>query len=156
MMTTMMMMMTMRSRGGFTLVEVVTVVLVLGIAAAVAFPALRPPRERSAGAAAEALREVYAGARAAAAARGVQVLVVLETATDSFAVFAEPVGGAREVLRAGQLPLPPDGSLLGGREGRAHARFTPLGRARADRVVLVHGDERYEVRVDPWTGDAAP
>jgi hypothetical protein len=136
-----------------------TVILMLGIVAAVAVPALRPPREQSAGAAAEALRRVYAEARGAAAARGVPVVVVLETATDSFAVFAEPEGGVRELIRAGQLPLPPDGSVLGGREGRAHARFTPLGRARADRLTLVDGEDRQEVRVDAWTGeagDAAP
>ncbi len=148
-----------RSADGFTLVEVLTVVVVIGIAAAVAVPALRPPREQSAGAAAEALRRVYAEARGEAAARGVPVVVVLETATDSFAVFAEREAGVRELIRAGQLPLPPDGSVLGGREGRAHARFTPLGRARADRVTLVDGDDRLEVRVDAWTGeadDAAP
>lgn len=141
-----------RADAGFTLVEVVTVVLVLGIVAAVAVPALRPPRERSAGAAAEALRQVYAEARSAAATRGVPVLVVLETATDSFAVFTEPEGGRRAVLRAGQLPLPPDGSIEGGRRGRAHARFTPLGRARADAVTLVHGEARHRVTVDAWTG----
>lgn len=139
--------------------EVMAVVLVMGIVAAVAVPALRPPREQSAGAAAEALRRVYAEARSESAARGIPVVVVLETATDSFAVFAEPEPGVRQVLRAGRLPLPPEGSVLGGREGRAHARFTPVGRARADRVTLVDGDHRLEVRVDAWTGeadDAAP
>lgn len=147
-----------RRDAGFTLAEVVVVVLVLGIAAAVAAPALRRPDEHGAGAAAEALRRVYAEARGDAARRGEPVLVVLETATDSFAVFAEAAGGARLLLRAGQLPLPA-GSILGGREGRAHARFTPLGRARADRVTLVQGDVRHVVEVDPWTGapgDAAP
>ncbi len=145
----------MRTHAGFTLVEVTTVVLVMGIVAAVAVPALRPPDEQGAGVAAEALRGVYAGARGEAAARGVPVRVVLETATDSFAVFAEPEGGPPLLLRAGRLPLPPDGTLSGGREGRAQARFTPLGRARADRVTLVDGDGRHEVRVDDWTGEAS-
>jgi prepilin-type N-terminal cleavage/methylation domain-containing protein len=148
--------MTVRARAdaGFTLLEVVTVVLVLGIAAAVAVPALRPADERSAAAAAEALRAVYADARAVSARRGEPVTVVLETATDSFAVFAEPADGPRRVLRAGRLPLPEDGSISGGRNGRAQARFTPLGRARADRVTLADGGDRHVVRVDAWTGDA--
>lgn len=149
-------MMTMRARpdAGFTLVEIMTVMLVMGIAAAVAVPALRPSDEQSAGAAAETLRAVYGEARAASARRGEPVRVELETATDSFAIIAEPEGGARRVLRAGRLPLPEDASIAGGRDGRARARFTPLGRARADRVTLIHGAERRVVEVDEWTGDA--
>jgi prepilin-type N-terminal cleavage/methylation domain-containing protein len=143
-----------RSTSGFTLAEIVAVVLVIGIVAAVAAPALRRPDERGAGAAADALRRVYAEARGAAARRGEPVHVVLETATDSFAVFAEPEGGARTLLRAGQLPMPAEGTIAGGRDGRAHARFTPLGRARADRVTLAHGDVRMVVDVDDWTGAA--
>lgn len=148
-----------RPDAGFTLAEVVAVVVVMGVVATVAVPAFRPVQERSAHAAADALREVYADARGTAAKRGVPVLVVLETATDSFAVFAEPEGGPRELLRAGRLPLPEAGTVAGGRGGRAHARFTPLGRARADRVTLADGDARRVVEVDPWTGaprDAAP
>src|SRR5688572_6189154 len=70
-----------RGRSGFTLVEIVVVLIMLGIAAAVAVPAFRPPAERSAGAAARALRELYADARNQAARRGVAVVVELTTAT---------------------------------------------------------------------------
>ena len=148
-------MMGIRARAGFTLVEVAVVIVLLGIAAAIAAPALRPPREQGAAVAAEALRAVYRDARGEAARRGVPVLVVLETATDSFAVFAEPEGARREVVRVGELPLPDDAAIAGGRGGRAHARFTPLGRARADRLTLVDGDHRETVDVDAWTGDAS-
>lgn len=148
-----------RADAGFTLAEIVAVVVVLGIVATVAAPTLRPVQERSVAAAVDALRDVYADARGTAAKRGIPVRVVLETASDSFAVFAEPEGGPRELVRTGRLPLPEDGTVLGGRGGRAHARFTPLGRARADRVVLADGAARRAVEVDPWTGaprDAAP
>jgi prepilin-type N-terminal cleavage/methylation domain-containing protein len=147
-----------RSEAGFTLVEVVTVVVVMGIAAAVVVPALRPPPRESAAAAARALRATYADARSLAARRGVPVVVVLETATDSFAVFAEAPGAARESVAGGRLPLSAGGSARGGHGGRAHARFTPLGRARADVVTLVDEDGRHVVSVDPLTGttDRAP
>lgn len=144
----------MTARAGFTLVEMVTVIVVLGIVAAVAAPALRPDRRDSGAYAARALRAAYAEARSTAARRGVPVLVVVETATDSFALFAEREGAAPEPLRAGRLPLPAGATIVGGREGRATARFTPLGRARADAVTLVDGDQRYPVAVDAWTGDA--
>jgi prepilin-type N-terminal cleavage/methylation domain-containing protein len=137
---------------GFTLVEVVTVVVVIGIAAAVAGPALRPGPRESAGAAARALRATYDDARSLAARRGVPVVVVLETSTDSFAVFAEPEGAPREVVVSGRLPLPAGGAVTGGHGGRAEARFTPLGRARADVVTLVDEGGRHVVSVEPMTG----
>ncbi len=81
-------------------------------------------------------------------------LVLVETATDSFAVFAEPEPGLRKVLKVGTLPLPADGTLLGGRDGFVRAVFQPDGRARADRIVLSAGEVRHVVTVDPWTGAA--
>ena len=116
-----------RRTAGFTLVEMLAVVLVMGVAAAVAVPALRPSDEQSAGAAAERCAPSTARRARPAARRGEPVRVELETATDSFAIIAEPEGGARGLLRAGRLPLPEDASIAGGRDGRARARFTPAG-----------------------------
>lgn len=145
-------------RAGFTVAELAAVLLVIGVGAAVAVPALRTPREEGAGAAAAALREVYAGARGASALRGVPVAVEVDAA-GAFAMYAELADGARDTLREGRLPLGPDGVVRGGTEGAARARFTPLGRARADRAEVVAGGASAVVEVDPWTGgtgDARP
>lgn len=140
---------------GFTLVEMLVVLTMLAIAGAVAVPAFRAPAERSAGAAARALRTVYADARGEAARRGVTIVVELETATGSWRMIADPDDGtAPRTLRAGALPLPAEGRVAGGREGSARASFGATGRARADRVVLSEGEERHEVTVDGWTGAA--
>ena len=145
------------SRSGFTLVEVVVVLAMLAITAAVVVPAFRPPAERSAGAAARALREVYANARSQAARRGVAVVVEVRTATGEWRLATDPEDGAPpRTLEAGTLPLPAEGRLSGGRGGRARAAFTPLGRARADRVTITEGGVRHEVSVDGWTGTARP
>ncbi len=143
------------SRSGFTLVEILVVLMMLAIAAAVTVPAFRPPAERSAGAAARALREVYADARSQAARRGVAVVVEIRTATGEWRLIADPEDGtAPRTLEVGTLPLPAEGRLSGGRDGTARAAFTPLGRARADRVTITEGEVRHEVSVDGWTGAA--
>lgn len=142
-----------RATAGFTLAELLAVLLLVGIAAAVAAPAFRPPG-RSAAGAAEALRGVYAAARDDAAVRGELVTVSLATATGEYAVTAESADGDVDTLRAGALPLPPEGRIVGERSGAARAVFSPLGRARADRVAIVHGEVRHEISVDAWTGAA--
>ncbi len=135
--------------------EILAVLIVLAITAAVAVPAFRPPAERSAGAAAGALRELYANARGQAARRGVAVVVEIRTATGEWRLATDPEDGtAPRTLQVGALPLPAEGRLSGGRDGTARAAFSPLGRARADRVTITEGEVRHEVWVDRWTGAA--
>jgi type IV fimbrial biogenesis protein FimT len=143
------------SRAGFTLVEIVVVLAMLAIVAAVAAPAFRRPAERGAVAAARALRGVYAEARSQSSRRGVAVVVEIRTATGEWRLGTDPDDGtAPRTLEAGVLPLPPEGRLQGGRGGTARAAFSPLGRARADRVTITGGGVRHEVSVDGWTGAA--
>ncbi len=137
---------------GLTLAELLVVLLILGMLAAVTTPALRRPGA-SAGSAARARAGALGAARAAAAARGDVVRVSVELAPGAFLVAAD-ADGARspEILRAGRIALPADARLAGGSEGTARAAFHPLGRARADTLVVERGDRVFVVVVDAWTG----
>ncbi|HSU15692.1 GspH/FimT family pseudopilin [Longimicrobium sp.] len=141
---------------GFTLIELLVVMAMLAIAASVAVPALRPPHERSAGAAADSLLHVLARARADAATRGTPVRVEVRPGDGAFAVTADADDGARDTLRAGTLPLPADGRVVAGRAGGDAARvsFDAAGRARADRIGVADAGGRIDITVDAWSGAA--
>ena len=137
---------------GLTLAELLVVLLILGLVAAVTTPALRRPG-MSAGSAAQEIANVFGSARAAAAARGHVVRVSIELATGAFLVTADAEGArSPRVLRAGRIALPADARLTGRSEGTARATFHPLGRARADTVVVERGGRAFVVAVDAWTG----
>jgi hypothetical protein len=131
----------------------------------VAVPALRPPAERSAAAAADSLRHVLARARADAARRGVSVTVLVRGGDGAFSVTARRRAagdsswavddGGEDSLAAGLLPLPAGGrALVDAQGGVARVTFDATGRARAGRVALADEHARIEIAVDPWSGDA--
>jgi len=137
---------TVRERG-FTLVELLTVLLLLGVAAAVVVPELSRGVRSGAAVAAREVEATYRSARDAAAERGVPVTVTLELATGSYVVrtaLGDEVERGVVLRRSGVR-------LTGGRDGWVVARFGPLGRARADRLVVADNEERYEVTAHPWT-----
>ena len=141
-------------REGFTLVELVVVLVFLGLAAAVAVPAFRPASERGAGPAARELARAWSAARGQAARRGSPVTVDLDLGTGSYAALAEGDSMRLDTLEAGYLPLSPGVRLSGGDGVRARAVFDALGRARADRVRITGEGEAHEVWADVWTGAA--
>jgi prepilin-type N-terminal cleavage/methylation domain-containing protein len=140
-------------RAGMTLIELLVAIAIVGIALGAAVPAFRPANERGTGAAAEALMRAWRDARGDAARRGVPVDVVLDAKTGAwFSITVPEDERAPDTLRTGVLPLP-DGARLSGGNGReTMVRFDALGRARADRVTIKHGQDRVVLSVDPWTG----
>ena len=143
------------SRRGFTLVDVLVVLVIIGMTAAVVVPAIRPPAAAGAAAAARALVEAYGAAERAALTEGISHTLTLEMTTGKYAVLAEVAPHLpADTLRAGILPLSAGTHLTGGRDGWARATFDPLGRARGDRVTISHDAEEYAVGVDPWTAAA--
>lgn len=123
-------------RAGLTLVEVVAVLVVMGLTAALVVPSLAPPRPGQA-----TLEHVIEASRATAIARS--QLLSLRVDREGAWVLAGTPGGA--VVREGRLPHSP---------GRALAlQFSPLGSCTPDGPPLPAWDA---ARCATTTGTPAP
>jgi prepilin-type N-terminal cleavage/methylation domain-containing protein len=172
-----------RGRAGFTLVEVVVVLLILALGAAIAVPALLAPREDAdIDAATRRIELLFQLARDSAVRGGVPIAVTIDSATGG--VWLAPVHETDDGMYATTSPanLRPPGllaaaaaSLAGGAAGsagagediglpgtvrleltRARARFVfaPAGAAFGDSLLLRAGAAVRLVSLDPWTGHA--
>lgn len=143
----------MKARAGLTLVEILVVLLILGVTAAVAAPGLARLTGSDAERAARRLGAVYRRARDAATVHTTTAAVRVDFATASYlATLERGPALAPDTLDAGILPLGA-ARLEGGRGGRAVATFDPLGRAWSDSLAVIEGDARYDVTVDLWTAE---
>jgi type II secretion system protein H len=137
---------------GFTLVEVVIVLAILGIVAAVTTPSLiRLGRQDDLTGSANSIARVLRGARLAALERAVPVSTVIEPASRKYLVETESDGGS-EILAQGIVQLAPGMTLLSDRP-RMRFRFAPLGSAVPDSVVVSGDGSSAVVGVDRWTGE---
>jgi prepilin-type N-terminal cleavage/methylation domain-containing protein len=141
-------------RSGFTLVEMLVVLMMIGVAALTVAPALRRPDERGASPSADALAAAIARARLQAVTRAVQVSVNVDLAAGLWSSIAHPADRPADTTDAGALPLSSDTRLAGGDGKVARVAFDGLGRARADRLAVSDADGTQEVVVDAWTGAA--
>lgn len=142
-------------RAGFTLVEMLVVLMMVGVMAMTVAPALRRPDERGAGPSADALAAAIARARLAAVTRAVPVSVDVDLAAGRWSAVAHPAERPADTMDAGLLPLSSETRLSGGDGKVARIAFDGLGRARADRLAASDGAGTREIVIDAWTGAAA-
>lgn len=142
-----------RFSAGFTLVETMVVLVVLGLVAAAVAPDLRALLRPGSMAAAEELAGVYRNARAAATDRGQSVVVTLDHRTGAWRTYVGATGSPDEAVAHGNLLADrPDTRLRTAGDGPAIVRFGPAGRARGPAVSANRGGHSLQVVVDPWTG----
>ncbi len=140
------------SRCGLSLIELVVVIAIVGVAAAVVLPAFD---RLGGGGAEEAVRELvsaYRAARGAAVTRGAPSRVTVELATGAYWVISEGASDTRaDTLLRGTLRVGRSSRMVGGRDGWAVTAFDPLSRARGVPIYISEGAELFEVAVDPRT-----
>ena len=143
-------------RRGFTLVELLVVLMILAIAAAAVAPTLRAANRRPAADAGRAAAALARRAQHAAAVRGGRVTVSIELATGRFWSTAPgaALAGA-DTLEAGVVARGAGARWSGGSDGWGTLTFDPDGPARADLLEVTDGRERYALLVSPWTGAVA-
>lgn len=139
--------------GGFTLVEVMVVLAIAGLSAAVVVPqigALLEPGPRSA---ADDLAEAYRQARDMATSRATVATVTLDPRTGSWRLFEGAAAGADAAVDGGNvLTDRPDTRITGSDGELAVTRFDGVGRAWGPALTFRSDDGVHQVRVDVWTG----
>jgi prepilin-type N-terminal cleavage/methylation domain-containing protein len=158
------------ARPGFTIIEVVVVMLILAVATAITIPALLPPpADDDLTVAAKKIDMLFGIARDSAARTGDNVTVMIDSATggvwllsdaDPDSTFAPAAGHAGKSgfgdpdARAGEPLDLPSSVRLELSKARAQFRFSATGAAFADSLVLRTPSGTHLVTIDPWNGHA--
>ena len=146
----------MRTRRGFTLIEITVVLFIIAIAAAVTVPAiLDEPVQDDIVTAGRQLERLFRVARDSAHRSGTPVTLSIDSLTGMI-WLASAGDTATAMLTATSgftLPLP-DGVRLQLTKPRAVFAFAPGGAVFADTVLLRTALVTRTITLDPWTGDA--
>ena len=137
-------------RSGFTLIELVVVLLVLGIATAAVVPSLALRPSDTAGEDAHVVMRLLRAARMGALDRGEAVTLDIQVSTGRYtSSLRRP--DADSVIAEGTLPLAP-GSQIKAHRATAAWTFGADGSVWGDTVRVGPPEAAVLVRIEPWTG----
>lgn len=140
-------------RGGFTLLEVMVVLAMAALAAAVVAPRLDALLEPGPRAPAEELAEAYRHARELATSRSTTATVTVDPRTGAWRLFEGPASGDETAVDGGNLLTDRPETRITGTGGRlAVTRFDARGRAWGPELALRTDAGTHRVEVDVWTG----
>ena len=138
----------MRTRRGFTLVELLVVLVILSIMSAAALPAFTAARHDPEADASDALVALLTQARDRAREQGISVELVIAPRDARYWLS----DGTH--VEVGMLTLAPSQHLVAANSERVTCRFRANGPATPCAIAL-RGARDVIVRVDPWSGAVA-
>jgi general secretion pathway protein H len=140
-------------RGGFTLIEMIVVLMILAVATAVTVPALRaPPVEDDFTIAMKRVDDMFRFARDSSVRAGLPLTIAIDSATGNVWLLSDE-DSSSGVAEGEPLDLPV-GFSIELTKARARFRFLPSGAAFADSLTLRSNGATRIISVDPWSGRA--
>jgi len=136
-------------RRGFTLIELIVVMLIIGIAGFVIVPALLRDAPSDTAAVAQPMATVLRAARRVAIDSGQSARLVLDPSSLRYVV---QMSSSARTVAEGTVPLPA-GATVAADSARATFQFAPNGTAIGDSIVVSGAAQRVFVAVDRWTGE---
>ena len=136
---------------GFTLIEVVVVIVLLAVIGAVVTPTVLRPDEGDLMASARRVMSVIRSARMAGLRQGAPVVLTVDAANGRYMTELER-DGTMEHLDGGQLHLSPNVTVLGDRQIVKFA-FDGTGSAFAESLIVAGNGGAMLVGVEGWTGE---
>jgi type II secretion system protein H len=141
------------AREGFTLVEMLIVIVILAIVSAVTIPALRSTPEDELTSSAGVVTSLMQRSRQTAVERGQTVALVVDAENARYWATIESPGNADSLVSYGPIELA-TGATLTADTPRSRYVFAPSGAASGGPLVVRLNSRSGVITLNQWTGDA--
>jgi type II secretion system protein H len=138
---------------GFTLIEMLIVIVILAIVSAVTVPALRSGPDDAMTSSAKVLTTLMQRSRQTAVERGQTLSLVVDAENARYWATIVSPGNPDSVVSYGPIELAA-GATLSADEARSRYVFAPSGAATGSPIVVRLDSRAAVITLDQWTGDA--